>query len=75
MEIMELIDTLQRTSIHVITMPFMYDLFWIIDDQVVWYGSMNLLSTMKPDDNIIRLNSNELAEELLIRKNLKADLL
>ena len=39
--------------------------FAVIDERVVWYGSMNLLSRGDVEDNIMRLESPEVAEELL----------
>ena len=37
----------------------------MIDETIVWYGSMNLLSRDDVEDNIMRLESREIAEELL----------
>lgn len=39
--------------------------FAVIDERTVWYGSMNLLSRDDVEDNIMRLESQEVAEELL----------
>ena len=39
--------------------------FAVIDEKIVWYGSMNLLSRDDVEDNIMRLESQEVAEELL----------
>ena len=39
--------------------------FAVIDEKIVWYGSMNLLSRDDVEDNIMRLESREVAEELL----------
>lgn len=39
--------------------------FAVIDERIVWYGSMNLLSRDDVEDNIMRLESQEVAEELL----------
>ena len=43
----------------------MHEHFAIIDDELVWYGSMNLLSRAKVDDNLMRVRSEEAAQELL----------
>jgi len=43
----------------------MHEHFAIIDDEIVWYGSMNLLSRVKEDDNLIRVKSNDAAQELM----------
>lgn len=37
----------------------------VIDHEIVWYGSMNLLSKEDADDNLMRVCSREIAEELL----------
>lgn len=39
--------------------------FAVIDEKIVWCGSMNLLSRDDVEDNIMRLESQEVAEELL----------
>ena len=39
--------------------------FAVIDERIVWYGSMNLLSRDDVEDNIMRLESREVAEEIL----------
>lgn len=40
--------------------------FAVIDHELCWYGSMNLLSREKEDDNLIRIKSKPIAEELLL---------
>ena len=42
-----------------------YEHFAIVDDEIVWYGSMNLLSRAKIDDNLMRVKSKDAAQELL----------
>ena len=37
----------------------------MIDEKIVWYGSMNLLSRDDVEDNFMRLESRKVAEELL----------
>lgn len=37
----------------------------VIDNEIVWYGSMNLLSRDDVEDNIMRVESKEIAAELL----------
>lgn len=39
--------------------------FAVIDEKIVWYGSMNLLYRDDVEDIITRLESQEVAEELL----------
>ena len=37
----------------------------MIDNGIVWYGSVNLLSKEDAEDNIMRVRSREIAAELL----------
>ena len=39
--------------------------FAVIDQEVVWYGSTNLLSRDKEDDSLMRICSRDVALELL----------
>lgn len=39
--------------------------FAVIDKKIVWYGSVNLLSNAKEEDNLMRVKSKEIAQELL----------
>lgn len=41
--------------------------FAVIDRSLVWYGSMNLLSREREEDNLMRLQSEAIAQELLER--------
>lgn len=61
----ELIHRLQESGVRVIPQPHCHERYAVIDNQLVWYGSMNLLSNEKDDDNLMRLMSSGIAEELL----------
>ena len=37
----------------------------MIDNEIVWYGSVNLLSKEDVEDNLMRVCSKEIAAELL----------
>lgn len=37
----------------------------MIDEEIVWYGSMNLLSKEDAEDNLMRVCSKDIAAELL----------
>jgi len=39
--------------------------FAIIDQEIVWYGNINLLAKDKIDDSIMRVPSKEIASELM----------
>ncbi len=51
------IDLLFKTSIH--------QKFAVIDDRIVWYGSINLLNFGNAEESIMRLESSNIANELL----------
>ena len=61
----QLIRELLDAGIRVITHLHCHTRFAIIDQSIVWYGSMNLLSNPKDDDNLMRIVSPEIAQELL----------
>ncbi len=42
-----------------------HERYAVIDRNIVWYGSMNLLAKEKDTDNLIRIVSREVAEELI----------
>lgn len=43
----------------------MHEHYAIIDREIVWYGSMNLLSREREDDNLMWIKNAEIAGELL----------
>lgn len=43
----------------------MHEHFAVIDREIVWYGSVNLLSNTKEEDGLMRVKSKEIAQELL----------
>jgi len=60
-----LVQVLVNCGIKVRLQDHMHEHFAIIDDEIVWYGSMNLLSRAKIDDNLMRVKSKDAAQELL----------
>ena len=60
-----LVQLLENCGIKVRLQDYMHEHFAIIDDEIVWYGSMNLLSRAKVDDNLMRVKSKDAAQELL----------
>ncbi|MDR1591750.1 MAG: DEAD/DEAH box helicase family protein [Prevotellaceae bacterium] len=63
--ILECIKLLQ-SSISVSTKPNIHQKYVIIDNRLVWYGSINLLSYGSSEESIMRLESRELAMELAV---------
>ena len=61
----EKIALLRQSGIEVLPSKACREHFAILDRRLVWYGSMNLLSHEKPDDNLIRLPDEQIAQELL----------
>jgi phosphatidylserine/phosphatidylglycerophosphate/cardiolipin synthase-like enzyme len=59
-----LVRLLRDNAINVHLKEHMHEHFAIIDDEIVWYGSMNLLSRAKADDNLMRVKNKEAAIEL-----------
>ena len=60
-----LVQVLVNCGIKVRLQDHMHEHFAIIDDEIVRYGSMNLLSRAKVDDNLMRVKSRDVAQELL----------
>lgn len=57
------VETLQE-KVTVKTEADIYQKYIIIDNQLVWYGSIGLLDDVNPDDTIMRLETRELVREL-----------
>ncbi len=60
-----LVHVLENCGIRIRLQDHMHEHFAIIDGEIVWYGSMNLLSRAKSDDNLIRVKSKDAAQELM----------
>jgi superfamily II DNA or RNA helicase len=52
------------SSVSVVTKPNIYQKFTLIDNRLVWYGNINLLSYNSSEESVMRLESRELAAEL-----------
>ena len=63
-QIRECIEYLQQLSVTVVQKPSIHQKYIIIDNRLVWYGSINLLSYGSSEETIMRLESRELAGEL-----------
>lgn len=53
-----------QTAVNVAFQADIYQKYVIIDNRLVWYGSIGLLDYTSADDTIMRLESRELAVEL-----------
>ena len=58
-------STLTAAGIYVMPRPDLHTHFAVIDQEIVWYGSTNLLSRDKEDDGLMRICSRDVALELL----------
>ncbi len=61
----QLVQTMKNNGVLVELRQQMHEHYAIIDRDVVWYGSMNLLSREKEEDNLMRIRDKEIAGELL----------
>ena len=62
---MQLHEDMRRAGFYIRTVEEYCDRFAVIDQEVVWYGNINLLAKDKVDDSIMRVRSKGIAGELL----------
>lgn len=63
----ELLNQMGAVGIQANTESHCYERYAVIDQSLVWYGSMNLLSNDREDNSLMRLVSPKIAAELLER--------
>jgi len=56
---------LMQYIMEIIIVKNIIKIFAVIDQEVVWYGNINLLAKTKVDDSIMRVLSKEIASELM----------
>ena len=61
----DLLRRLASAGVCVKTQSHCHERYAVIDQSLVWYGSMNLLSNSKEDDSLMRIVSPSIAAELL----------
>jgi hypothetical protein len=61
----DLLGRLALAGICIKAQSHCHERFAVIDQSLVWYGSMNLLSRGKDDDSLMRIVSPKIAAELL----------
>jgi len=61
----ELAQYLNSVNVKVIHKSKMHQKYAIIDQNIVWYGSVNFLSFGFGEESVIRLESYDIANELL----------
>lgn len=62
---MELLERLRKQGFEIQLVEDFCEHYAVIDNEIVWYGSMNLLSKEDADDNLMRVCSKDIAAELL----------
>lgn len=62
---MELMERLRKAGFEIRLVEESCEHYAVIDNEIVWYGSMNLLSKEDVEDNLMRVCSREIAAELL----------
>jgi hypothetical protein len=65
------IKYLLQSSVSVVQKPNIHQKFTLIDNRLVWYGSVNLLSYGNSEESVMRLESRELAGELEARMRMQ----
>ncbi len=61
----ETLASLQDTGVRLLFKANIHQKFAVIDQKIVWYGSINLLSYGSAQESIMRLESPNIAQELL----------
>lgn len=61
----ELMEDLRNARFNIELVENNCEHYAVIDNEIVWYGSMNLLSKDDVEDNIMRVVSKRIAAELL----------
>ena len=62
---MQLHEDMCQAGFYIKTVEESCERFAVIDQEVVWYGNINLLAKDKVDDSIMRVLSKEIASELM----------
>jgi phosphatidylserine/phosphatidylglycerophosphate/cardiolipin synthase-like enzyme len=64
-KISECTEIMKQNGIVVKTKANIHQKFAIIDQRIIWYGSINLLGYGKSEESIMRIESIDIANELL----------
>ena len=62
---MQLHKDIRKAGFYIKTVEESCERFAVIDQEIVWYGNINLLAKDKVDDSIMRVGSKEIASELM----------
>lgn len=61
----ETLETLKVAGISLFYKPNIHQKFVVMDQKIVWYGSINLMSFGSAEESIMRLESYNIANELI----------
>ena len=61
---MQLQDDLRNVGVNVEVSSEIYEKYVIIDNDIVWFGNINILGKDKTDENIMRIVDRSIATEL-----------
>jgi phosphatidylserine/phosphatidylglycerophosphate/cardiolipin synthase-like enzyme len=64
-DLKEMYESIREVGVDIIFKANIHQKFAIIDKRTVWYGSINLLSYGSSEESIMRLESINIANELL----------
>ncbi|MDO4323808.1 MAG: DEAD/DEAH box helicase family protein [Lachnospiraceae bacterium] len=62
---MQLHEEMRQAGFYMKTVEDTCEHFAIMDQEIVWYGSMNLLAKTRIEDNMMRVQSKKIAAELM----------
>ena len=62
---MQLHEEMRMEGIYVEQKEDFCEHYAVIDNEIVWYGSMNLLGKENAEDNLMRVVSKDIAAELM----------
>ncbi len=65
-KLVTMLEELRSIGVKVILKERIHQKFAVIDHRTVWYGSINPLSYGKSEENMMRFENGEIAEELLM---------
>jgi phosphatidylserine/phosphatidylglycerophosphate/cardiolipin synthase-like enzyme len=61
----ETVASLQDAGVRLLFKAKIHQKFAVIDEKIVWYGSINILSYGGAQESIMRLESPNIAQELM----------
>jgi len=59
------LDALKNEGVNLLFKSNIHQKFAVLDERIVWYGSINLLSFGNAEESIMRLESSNIANELM----------